>query len=132
MLHAICIEEGVEVFAPLVAALAAKGWRVGWLELEAPPAIDLPLEAALNAGAFRAVAVGGNRARALKSMKGAPVLADVLREYFKGCRLVLVLGQADLPRLRSRAGEWDLVTAGGVVKPLSTVGLVRALGRPKL
>ncbi len=132
VVHAIRVDRGVEIFAPLVAALLEKGYRVGWLELRAPPALDLPLENALDAGAFRVVAVGAGRSLAAKSMKGSPVLEDVLRESFKGCRLVFVQGESRLPQLRAAAGQWELVTPEGAVRRLSSAEFVRAVGRPSL
>src|SRR5436309_2065242 len=101
--HLLRIDEGPERFAALVAALAAAGMRAGWLDLagergESPPAPG-DLEAAAAAGVLRAVAVGrgprGGRSIAVKPLKGEPVLADLLREHFRGCALVLVRGELD-------------------------------------
>lgn len=94
--------------APLVAAAAGQGMRVGWLELGpgTSPVPERPvperLDHAAGAGALRAVAVGGGRTVVVKPMRGEPVLRDVLREHFRGCALVLVveLG-ADAPAASS-------------------------------
>ena len=85
--------------APLAAAAATEGLRIGWLDLaevgpaapsgaggSAPPG----LEQAVSAGAFRAVGVRPGRTVALKTLAGPPVFRDLLREHFLGCSLVVV------------------------------------------
>jgi hypothetical protein len=68
----------------------------------------------------------------LKSRRGPPVLRDLLREHFRGCRVVLVRGEAPLPTLRSHGSGWELEQVGGEVRHLSTIELVRALRAPHL
>lgn len=110
-------------FAPLAAAMAALDLRLGWLDLAAappePPAGELA--AALDLGVLRAVAVGPGRVVAAKPLRGAPVLRDLLREHFLGCRLVLVAGPgapADLPALEpERDGPGGEVVAYRVTPP---------------
>ena len=100
--HLLRVELVPDDCAALFAAAGALGLRIGWLELapQAPPAPLPPsLEQAARVGALRAVAIGGGRSVAVKPMRGAPVLKDVLREHFAGCALVLVRGEIDLPKL---------------------------------
>lgn len=130
--HVLAVEEEAEAFADLFEAASAAGMRVGWLRLSAVPPPEA-LERAVARGAFRAAAVDGGRSVSLKATRGAPVLRDVLREHFKGCRLVLVQGGTGLPVLRSIAGAWAVVSeAGGHQRELDTAGLVAALRRPRL
>jgi hypothetical protein len=94
--HLLRVAAEPAAFAPLLAALAAAGLRAGWLELGPPGALGalgaLPasLEAAATLGVARAVAAGGGRSVAVKALRGAPVLRDLLREHFAGCAVVLV------------------------------------------
>jgi hypothetical protein len=94
--HLLRVAAEPAAFAPLLAALAAAGLRAGWLELGPPGALGasgaLPasLEAAATLGMARAVAAGGGRSVAVKALRGAPVLRDLLREHFAGCAVVLV------------------------------------------
>lgn len=129
--HLLRVEQRAEAFATLVAALEERGWRAGWLELEAPGPITESLETAAQMGVLRAVAIGGGRSVALKPMKGAPVLHDVLREHFRGCRLVLVRGEIEAPRLVPRGEGWAVVGVGEIERGYATEGLVEALGRPR-
>lgn len=140
--HLLRIEEDPEVFASLVAAAAAAGSRVGWLEWAEPEPVPPTLARAAGAGALRAVAVGEKGSVAVKARRGEPVLADLLREHFLGCRLVLVRGappdaSADpLPRLVPvSGGSWRLETGGeeptAFARDLSTDELVARLRRPR-
>lgn len=87
------VEEGPEAFVPLMDAMTDAGLRLGWLELAEPEPLPPSLVRASGAGALRAVAVGSRGSVAVKARRGAPVLGDVLREHFLGCRLVLVRGE---------------------------------------
>lgn len=129
--HLLRVEQGAAEFAALIAALGERGWRAGWLELKAPEPVAENLETAAGAGALRAVAVGGGRSVALKPMKGAPVVRDVLREHFHGCRLVLVRGELDAPLLAPRGEGWVVSGADGAERGYATEDLVEALGRPR-
>jgi hypothetical protein len=142
----------VESFLPLFEAARAEGLRAGWLELEPPPRHEA-FERATTAGALRAVAVGGGHAASLKRVAGLPVLADLLREHFLGCVLVLVRGEPGeassklrpLPPPRD-AGEpawrrlvpaapgapWTLESADGTEHRLELTALVKRLRRPRL
>ncbi|MEO1369915.1 MAG: hypothetical protein AAFX50_22255, partial [Acidobacteriota bacterium] len=82
-----------DAFAPLVAELARRGERAGWLDwrpgADAEPVAG-PLARAAELGVLRAVSVGRSAAVSVKPASGPAVLRDVVREYFRGCRVVLV------------------------------------------
>jgi len=126
--HLLAVEAGPEAFAPLVEAAAAAGLRVGWLDL-APadppaalaPAAELPL--------LRAVAVGGGRSVAVKPLAGEPVLRDLLREHFLGCRLVLVRGGSGGARLAPAGEGWRVEEEDGS-RDLTTEQLLGRLRGP--
>src|SRR4029077_12286629 len=106
--HLLRVEDPPEKFAPLVEAARTLGLRIGWLELggtghPVPPV----LEAAAALSVLRAVEVGDGRTGAVKPLRGAPVLKDLLREHFRGCALVLIRGELkDLPSLRIEEPVW--------------------------
>lgn len=141
MPHLLAVEVGPDRFAALVAALREAGLRAGWLDLTggagAPPVGPADLEAAAGAGVLRAVAASGGpeggRTVAVKPLKGAPVLADLLREHFRGCALVLVRGAAgeDVPQLAPEGISWMVRPPGEAVRVLATADLVAALRRPR-
>ncbi len=114
----------------LIAALAAAGERAGWLDLAAAAAHAGELQAAAEAGAFRAVAVAPGKVATLKPIRGQPVLTDLLREHFRGCLLVLVRGVEGLIRLDPDAAGWQLTAPSGRRLRRSTAELVADLGRP--
>ena len=127
----LAVAEGATSYAPLLAGLVAAGERFGWLDLDAAPAPPpAGLEAAAAAGALRAVAVGGGRVMAVKPVRGAVVLDDLLRQHFLGCRLGLVRGGEDLVRLAAGEDGWRLTAPAGRVVRLSTAELVAKLRRP--
>lgn len=144
--HLLRVERPPEDFAELFAAAAEAGLRIGWLEAadpEPPPS----LAAAAGLGALRAVAVGEAGTLAYKPRRGPAVLADLLREHFAGCALVLVHGDiADAAgasylepphdpdagwRLVTREGDHPLATLQDD-RPLTTDSLVARLRRPRL
>jgi len=139
--HLLRVEEGPDVFAPLLSAMAAEGLRSGWLELAEPEPLPPTLTRAATAGVLRAVAVGESGSVAVKRRRGAPVLDDLLREHFRGCRLVLVRGklastraegqpQLDLARLiPASGGSWQVEPTGAAARSLSTEELVARLRR---
>jgi hypothetical protein len=140
--HLLRVDEGPDVFAPLLAALASSGSRAGWLEWAEPEPVPPSLARAAEAGALRAVAVGEGGSVAVKVRRGDPVLGDLLREHFLGCRLVLVRGAppdpvadpvaAAMPRLVPvSGGSWRVETEGGRGHALSTDELVARLRRPR-
>jgi len=128
--HLLRVEEGPQSFAVLIAAAAAAGLRVGWLELAAPESIAPGLEAAAAAGAQRAVAAGGSRSVAVKPLRGAPVLRDLLREHFAGCALVLVRGEITAPVLAATAEGWEVRSESARLATLAD--LIDRLRRPRL
>lgn len=128
--HLLRVEEGPQIFAALIAAAAAAGLRVGWLELAAPESVAPGLEAAAAAGAQRAVAAGGSRSVAVKPLRGAPVLRDLLREHFSGCALVLVRGEIAAPLLSAAADGWRVTADSDRLATSSD--LIERLRRAKL
>ncbi|HVR30338.1 MAG TPA: hypothetical protein VMS86_12480 [Thermoanaerobaculia bacterium] len=139
MTHALRVEEGSEAFRSLLVAVREQGERVGWLELDAAARPDAAASAAAGAigriledGAWKAVVVEEGRSVAVKIRRGPPVLRDLLREHFRGCRVVLVRGDLALPTLRRRGADWDLEGLDGEVRRLGTMDLVRALRAPRL
>ena len=85
-------EEDLCAARALAACVHEAGLRSGWLDFHdfEPPS---PLGEAVGAGAFRAVQVGPSGSLAYKARKGEPVLADVLRQHFQGCHVVLAIGR---------------------------------------
>jgi hypothetical protein len=130
--HLLRIDDSPERFAPLVEAARALGLRVGWLELGALPApVPDSLETAARLGVLRAVSVGEGRTVAVKPLRGAPVLKDLLREHFQGCALVLVKGEVDAPSLQTEDGtSWRLALTGSASRLFSTAQLVTTLRKP--
>lgn len=129
--HLLRVTDPPEVFAPLIEAARALGLRVGWLDLGgAVSPLPEPLESAATLGVLRAVAVGEGRTVAVKPLRGATVLRDLLREHFRGCVLVLVRGEVDAPLLEREDDSFRLTLADSAVRRLSTVELAEALRRP--
>lgn len=140
--HLLQVEDGPEVFAPLWSAMSEAGLRAGWLELAEPEPVPSTLVRAAHEGALRAVAAGEEGSVAVKRRKGSPVLEDLLREHFLGCRLVLVRGEpptdraggeeAGIPRLLPvSGGGWRVEVPGQAARDLSTEELVSRLRRPR-
>lgn len=128
------VDGGPETFRPLIDAARAQGLRIGWLEL-ASAAVTAPvpesLGAAADLGVLRAVAVGEGRAVAVKPLRGAPVLKDLLREHFQGSALVLVRGElADAPALSAEGDGWRISPPGLASRRSSTDDLVASLRKP--
>jgi hypothetical protein len=129
--HLLRVEEGPDRFAPLLAAARAEGLRVGWLDLGAPSSpIPADLEAAACLGVLRAVMVGEGRTVAVKPLRGAPVLRDLLREHFQGCVLVLVRGEVDAPLLSPDGDRWSLAPPGSAARLYRSNELASALRKP--
>lgn len=133
--HLLRVSEPPDRFAALIEAARAEDLRVGWLELDGAiaPVPDV-LESAAGLGALRAVAVGAGRTVAVKPLRGAPVLRDLLREHFRGCALVLVRGEVDAPALRPEGAAWVLDVRGfeGLAgQAFSTAELLSAFRSPK-
>ena len=113
------VSRGAGSFGALITAAETEGLRIGWLELEAAP-VPEPLADAAAGGVLRAVAVGEGRTVAVKPVRGEPVLEDLLREYFLGCRLVLVAGELELPRLEPDGESWIVTRSDGSAERLTT------------
>jgi hypothetical protein len=129
--HLLRVAASADRFAPLIAAARALDLRIGWLDLAAATS-PLPesLAGAAALDVLRAVAVGEGRTVAVKPLRGAPVLRDLLREHFRGCALVLVRGEADAPALEPEGDSWRLAPAGAAARLLTTEQLAAALRKP--
>lgn len=129
--HLLRVDDRPEIFRPLIEAARAQGMRVGWLDLGATPApVPETLGAAADLGVLRAVAVGEGRAVSVKPLRGAPVLKDLLREYFQGCALVLVRGELDVPALAPENDGWRISPPGLASRRSSTEDFVASLRKP--
>jgi hypothetical protein len=129
--HLLRVTDPPEGFAPLIEAARALGLRVGWLDLGGAVApLPDPLESAAALGVLRAVAAGEGRTVAVKPLRGATVLKDLLREHFRGCALVLVRGEVDAPRLEPEGEAFRLSLPEGAVRRLSPADLAQSLRRP--
>lgn len=129
--HLLRVEEGPARFASLIGAARTLDLRIGWLDLGAAPApLPADLESAASLGALRAVAVGEGRAAAVKPLRGAPVLKDLLREHFQGCALVLVRGAVDAPLLSPDGDGWRVEPPGAASRTYKPEDLASALRKP--
>ncbi|MFP5288118.1 MAG: hypothetical protein ACLGI9_20450 [Thermoanaerobaculia bacterium] len=129
--HLLRVEEGPGRFTPLIEAARSLSLRVGWLDLGAAPApLPADLETAAGLGALRAVAVGEGRAVAVKPLRGAPVLKDLLREHFQGCVLVLVRGPVDAPLLSPDGDGWRVEPSGAAARRYKSDDLATTLRKP--
>jgi hypothetical protein len=130
--HLLRVDGPPESYAGLIEAARGLGLRVGWLDLAAEPLpVPEPLETAARAGVLRAVAVAADRSVAVKPLRGAPVLRDLLREYFRGCVLVLVRGAVDAAHLRQDGEEWTVAAPGEAARSFTTAALAASLRRPR-
>lgn len=130
--HLLRVEDDPQRFASLIEAARALGLRVGWLDLGALPApVPEPLEAAAGLGVLRAVSVGEGRVVAVKPLRGAPVLKDLLREHFRGCVLVLVRGEVDAPLLVPGEDGWSVTPRETASRRYATEDLAAALRKPR-
>lgn len=139
--HLLRVDRTMLEFAAFVAALRQDGRRAGWLEWAPGHQPPVPASPEVGeAGVLRAVTVDAERTVAIKQLRGAPVLRDVLREHFRGCAVVLVRGESEseseigAPLLEPAAGEtgaagWRIVLHG-TARDISTEALVAALRRP--
>jgi hypothetical protein len=130
--HLLRVDGSPETFAPLIEAARALKLRVGWLELggkghPVPPV----LEAAAALSVLRAVEVGDGRTVAVKPLRGAPVLEDLLREHFRGCALVLVRGEVDVPTLEAEGEDWRIALPGLAGRQVTTADLAGLLRKAR-
>jgi len=128
-IHLLRIDRPAADFRSLIEAIRADGGRAGWLALEEPDPAPAGLEQAASAGVLRAVAVGAERTVSVKPRLGSVVLRDLLREHFRGCRVVLVSGEVEAPRLAPDGVGW-MVQSQSVAKSYTTESLTRALRKP--
>jgi hypothetical protein len=126
------VESAAADFRGLFEAAGAAGVRIGWLELSAPGPLPAGLAAAAGAGALRAVGVGSGTSAAVKALHGEAVLADLLREHFRGCAAVLVAGQVDAPLLEPGPDGWRMTPAGEAARRYDSASLLAALRAPRL
>jgi hypothetical protein len=132
--HLLRVRADAASFERLAREAGRAGWRLGWLQLGGASTPD-SLGAAVELPTLRAVAVDSRRTVAVKALQGPPVLEDLLREHFLGCRLVLVRGEApdlavEAAWLEPAGEDWRLVHEDAETT-LTTVELVRRLARPK-
>ena len=127
--HLLRVTEAPELYAPLIASARSLALRVGWLELGASPdPLPASLARAAELGVLRAVAAGQARVATVKPLSGPAVLADLLREHFRGCALVLVNGQIEAPLLTADGEQWRVDPPGRL---LTADQLAAALRRPR-
>lgn len=120
-----------ESFLELFSAGRARKVLIGWLDLESAsrPPSDLA-EAAAN-GALRAVSITGRDVVSVKRLGGSPVLRDVVREHFTGCRLLLVRGDVEAAVLAPASGGWTVQWQEKGEASFSTAEFFDALRSPK-
>ncbi|MEO1085609.1 MAG: hypothetical protein AAFY88_15320 [Acidobacteriota bacterium] len=140
-IHLLQVEADADVFAPLIAELARRGERAGWLDWrpgdDAQGVVTGPLADAADLGVLRAVSVDRSAAVSIKPASGPAVLRDVVREYFRGCRAVLVRSASPVQALDGggpipvlcRDGERFRVERGGGRFELDAVELSDRLRR---
>ena len=129
--HLLRVDRSAANFADLITAAQADGLRIGWLDLENLSPAPASLEAAAQIGVLRAVSVAAGRTVAVKPLRGAPVLKDLLREHFRGSRLVLILGAVDAPALTQNGKSWSVQTVDGKVFNWTTDQLVARLRKAR-
>lgn len=117
-------------FSTLFDAARAASVRIGWLDLVATPEAPGDLEIAAGSGALRAVSVSGRRILSIKTLLGEPVLRDVVRENFTGCRLLLIRGEVEAPELVPRSDGWLIRGLDGVETPYTSEEFLAALRSP--
>jgi hypothetical protein len=129
--HLLRVDEEPVRFAPLIESARALGLRIGWLELGVT-SVPVPqdLASAADLGVLRAAAVGERRTVAVKPLRGAPVLKDLLREHFQGCALVLIRGEVEAPSLRIEGDAWIVAPPGAASRKYKAEDLAAALRKP--
>jgi hypothetical protein len=124
------VSASAESFTSLFESARSAAVRVGWLDLVSTPELPCDLSSAAESGALRAVSVNDGRVVSIKSLVGQPVLRDVIREHFTGCRLLLVRGQIEAPELVPRPEGWLLRSLDGVETSYSNEKFLSALRSP--
>ena len=132
-IHLLRVDPGsnVEDFRSLIDAVRDDGGRVGWLVWR--PDENSDSERPSAEGLLRHVEVDASGSVARKPRTGPAVLRDVLREHFRGCRVVLVAGEgvgelAELARLTPSGGGLR-VESDASVREVSAGDLVARLRR---
>ena len=125
------VADSSTAFASLLESASDAGVRIGWLDLEAGVTLPKDLGTAAEAGAIRAVGVEAGRVVVAKRLAGEPVLRDLVREHFTGCRLLLVRARIEAPEISSEAGGWRIRWTDGVERKLSTEELLAELRKPR-
>lgn len=139
--HVLRLTTRVVKFDRLIAAVRQNMLRCGWLEwrpeaiepLASPPS---HLAEPAGLGVMRAVEVTASESVTVKPRRGPAVLADVLREHFRGCALVLVYASTDdglpeVPILSWNGTTWQVTGASGTLWQGSAEDLAARLRRPK-
>lgn len=137
--HLLRTEADPAALAPLVRAVESDPTppnRVGWLVWtpEVPATTRSrpeDLAAAADAGLHGAVRVDATGSVSLRPRKGPPVLADVLRVQFPGCRLVLVRGDVDAPEILPAGNDRYEIRHDGDRHELDAEALADRLRRPR-
>ncbi len=124
-IHLLRFDGDPSQLGPLVDALRADGGRTGWLDLALADPVPPSLVVPASLDFLRAVAIGEQLTVAVKPMRGAPVQRDLLREHFRGCRVVLVAGEVDAPALTVEGDGWRVGERG-----YTTDELVATLRKP--
>ncbi len=127
----VAVAHDPEAFAPLFAFARARGARIGWLDFVAGSEPSIIVESSELASLFRTVTVSPGRLVATKRLPGAPVLRDLLREYFLGCGVVLVRGRPGFPSLAPDGELFRLRFAPERELRLGGEELLRQLLRPR-
>ena len=126
--HLLGVDGDPEEFASLLAMADGAGLRIGWLEYS-EIGLPEPLASAAESGLFRTVAVGQSSTVSVKLRSGPAVQTDLIREYFRGCALVLISGVDFDPRVRSFDGGWQIRSQNQKTMIFSTSELVESLSR---
>lgn len=133
-IHLLRVDPGsnVEDFRSLIDAVRADGGRVGWLCWRPDESAD-DQELSTN-GLLRHVEIDAAGSVARKTRTGPAVLRDVVREHFRGCRVVLVAGEgvgelAELPR-PTAVDDGYRVESGESARKMSAEDLAARLRRP--
>lgn len=127
--HLLEVDAGAQEFRDLIEAGRQQGLRFGWLDCS-EPSLPPQLSEAAAAGVVRAVAAGETTTVTVKIRRGPPVLGDLLRQHFRGCDAILVLGSVGAPKLRTLEGGWCIESPHQTSGRLSANALIARLARP--
>ena len=124
----------IEDFRSLIDAVRADDGRVGWLRWQPDERVDD--EGPSTTGLLRHVEVDAAGSVARKPRTGPAVLRDVVREHFRGCRVVLVAGEASgelaaLPWLTA-SDDGYRIDSNESARELGVEDLMSRLRRPRV